>query len=314
MKIFYDSNFNIDLGMLNRLARHFEFAGMKFKQTRDMLGDLPAETFDSPQQAMTLDMLEANMQIPGRNLSRAKWHVLRSLGLPDIPLVPFSWLDQHFLLPMRWACAATLQAARTALQGESCWNMSGGYTHAHAHGSGGFCIYNDISTTVRELRQAGDISDQTRILILDLDAYHGNGNAYDFEKDHAITILDLYNDGVYPFDKFSKKRVDIRLPLPSGSEGPAYLQLLEQGLQQLQARIDADGSFALAFVIAGTNVLASDPYARLALQVEDCIARDCRMRAALAQWNIPCVFLGGGGYGPDSARAQAGSLRQLYAS
>ncbi|WP_338848912.1 hypothetical protein V8J88_08210 [Massilia sp. W12] len=311
MKIYYSAQYNFDLGMASKLADWYRFDYAKFRHTKELLADLSAIEYVAPAQALSLDVLQEPMMLQGRAKSRSKTWITRALGLPNLPFLSLSWLDQHFLLPMRWACAATLQAASAALQGESAWNTSGGYHHASSTSCEGFCIYNDISTAVFSLRADGKLSENDRILIIDVDACHGNGIAYDFFEDERVTILDLYNDGIYPIDRYSKKRIDIALPLPSGSEGPAYLSLLESGLAQLRARIAAHGAFKLAFVIAGANVLASDRYARLALEVQDCAERDWRIHAMLKQAQIPAVFLGGGGYGPEAAQAQAASIRRL---
>ena len=53
----------------------------------------------------------------------------------------------------------------------------------------------------------------------------------------------------------------------------------------------------LAFVIAGTDVLASDPLGALGLNVQECAARDRMVFARLKQLGVPAAFLAGGGYG-----------------
>jgi histone deacetylase 11 len=47
-------------------------------------------------------------------------------------------------------------------------NLSGGYHHAHQSSGGGFCIYPDISLTIKHLRLMHNLK---KFLILDLDAH-----------------------------------------------------------------------------------------------------------------------------------------------
>ena len=95
-------------------------------------------------------------------------------------------------------------------------------------------------------------------------------------------------------------------------DGQTYLQTLRAGLQGLREKVAQDGSFALAFVIAGTDVLIMDQLGRMNLSIEECIERDVLILDTLKELAIPCVVLGGGGYSKDSALAIAGSIKRLY--
>ena len=44
----------------------------------------------------------------------------------------------------------------------------------------------------------GRLGDEDRILVVDVDAHHGNGNASVFMDDARVTILDIYNAELYP--------------------------------------------------------------------------------------------------------------------
>ena len=56
-------------------------------------------------------------------------------------------------------------------------------------------------------------------------------------------------------------------------------------------------------VVAGTDVLESDPLGALRLTVDECAERDRLVLIRLKELGVPAVFLGGGGYGPESAAA-----------
>ena len=309
MKIFYHRQFNIDFGFFNFLH---PFDGVKFRRVFDEIKALPGIEIVVPAQAMPLLTIQKYADRVISNLYQSKQYILRALELPQIPLLPFSFLDRKILLPMRWGVATTMEAARLALTGINCWNLAGGYHHASRASCEGFCIYNDINLAVNELREEGKINTSTRVLIIDVDAHHGNGNANVFREDAAITILDQFNDDIYPRNNYTKQRIDIALPVHCNIDGQTYLQTLRAGLQRLREKVAQDGSFALAFVIAGTDVLIMDQLGRMNLSIEECIERDVLILDTLKELAIPCVVLGGGGYSKDSALAIAGSIKRLY--
>ena len=69
---------------------------------------------------------------------------------------------------------------------------------ASPHSAEGFCIYNDIAITYHNMLVEKTIKPEDKILIIDVDAHHGNGNAYYFMENANITILDIYNNDIYP--------------------------------------------------------------------------------------------------------------------
>ena len=121
-----------------------------------------------------------------------------------------------------------------------------------------------------------------------------------------MCILDIYNNDIYPNNKFTRKRVDINIPLKSKTDGNEYLTKLQAGLDKIES------GFKLAFVVAGTDVLESDPLGGLGLSIRDCVARDGLILEKLKALSIPAVFLGGGGYGRESATAMTESISAHY--
>lgn len=139
-------------------------------------------------------------------------------------------------------------------------------------------------------------------MIVDIDAHHGNGNGHVFLKDPSLEMLDIYNDDIYPNSPSTKRRVDIGIPFRSGTGGPDHLARLRDGLAQLK------GGARFAFVVAGTDVLRSDPLGSLALTVDECAERDRLVFGRLKELCVPAGFLGGGGYGPEGARAMIAGI------
>ena len=160
----------------------------------------------------------------------------------------------------------------------------------------GFCIYNDAGIAVQDLRVRRLLGDDEHVLIVDVDAHHGNGNAHVFLKDERVVVLDIYNGDFYPNSPSTKRRVDVGIPLKSGTLGADYRAKLRDGLELLQS------GARLAFVVAGTDVFASDPVGALGLSIEQCAKRDRLVFSRFKALGVPAVFLAGGGHGKDSAR------------
>lgn len=303
MIIYYNKKYNIDLGLLNKLH---PFDGLKFKKVVQSIKDLKDIQILSPENEISRNIIDEFADELLRKCILKKGYILQALEVPNIPLLPFSLIDNRILKPMRWGVAGTWEASKQALSGKNCWNLAGGYHHANQANAEGFCIYNDVGIAVQQLQKQQLLSPEDSILIIDIDAHHGNGNAYTFLEDRNVTLLDIYNSDIYPTKNFSKKRVDINIPLSIGTAGPEYLQRLQEGLQKLNA------GYKLAFVVAGTDVVASDPLGALKLSVEECVQRDALVMERLSQLSIPAVFLGGGGYSKDSAVAISKSISNLY--
>lgn len=302
LKVFYSPHYNIDLGFLNRLH---PFDGTKFQKVAEKIRDLDGVEMCQPQAPVSDTEINSFVDALQALVLKKKGYIMRALEVPKIPLIPFSWLDKKILLPMRWAVAGTEAAAISALEGQNSWNLSGGYHHASRNASEGFCIYNDIGIAIQQLREKGTLSADAKILIIDIDAHHGNGNAYVFMDDPMVTLFDIYNGQNYPDNKFTRARVDIDLPLRATTKGPEYLQQLEQGLQKI------DSDYSIAFIVAGTDVLSTDPLGGLQLTIAECVERDALVAKSLLSLSVPFVFLGGGGYSVASAQTMISGISRV---
>lgn len=301
MKVFHHPRYDIDLGLLNRVH---PFDGRKFGRVRAQVADAPGVELVEVPATLPDARLEAFVTTAQWRALHRRQDVLRALEVPWLPL-PLWWLDRRVLAPMRWGVAGTLAAAEAALAGhDRCWNLAGGYHHASRAASEGFCLYNDIGIAVDTLRASARLAPDDRVLVVDVDAHHGNGNAHVFMDDPRVTLLDVYNAQIYPRSPATWARVDIDLPLRRGTAARQYLDRLGDGLDRLTR------DFRLAFVVAGTDVLASDPLGGLLLTVDDCVLRDELVLARLRALGVPAVVVGGGGYGPESGEAIVRSIRR----
>ncbi|HEA16582.1 histone deacetylase [Pseudoalteromonas prydzensis] len=300
MKVIYEPRFNYQLGVLKYLH---PFDGEKFAKVVSELGELEIEIVQ-PAGPISTEVINEYLNELMRKLVLSKTLVLRALEVPKIPFVGFDFLDKKILTPMRLAVAGTLLGAEKALEsGEIMWNLSGGFHHASNLNMEGFCIYNDIGISYQQLRKNGQLSETDKVLIIDVDAHHGNGNAYSFKDNENVHLLDVYNEDIYPTSQFTRNRVNFPVPLKSGVEGCEYLEKLTQALELIT------GNYALAFVIAGTDVLAVDKLGGFKLNVEDVAKREKIILSHLKTLEIPTVVTGGGGYSKQSASAIAAAIK-----
>lgn len=295
MKVIYSEHYNINLGLLNYLH---PFDGTKFQTIYEGLKANRHVEFIEPSGQISMDAIDEFLSSMMRKKIRDSVFIFRALEVPRIPLIGFSFLDRKILTPMRWGVAGTIFGATQALKnGGVYWNVSGGYHHAMQQNMEGFCIYNDVGICHQQLIKSGLLAPDDKILIIDTDAHHGNGNAYTFMENKQVTILDVYNAGIYPTSSYTRDRVDIPVPLPPGTDGQTYLQRYSQALEK------PDDNYRLAFVIAGTDTLISDKLGGLCLSIDDVAEREKLTLQALSQRSIPTVVLGGGGYSKDSAKS-----------
>ena len=232
--IFYDEQFNIDLGILNKLH---PFDGLKFKKIFNAVKSSENIEIHSTIPPIPMDTINEFSNELMQMLMVEKVPVMRALEVPNIPFVSYKYLEEKVLTPMKCGVNATLKAAKLALKGQVCWNLSGGYHHASQHSMEGFCIYNDIGITYQELIKTGEISDKDNVLIIDIDAHHGNGNARTFMDNNKIKILDVYNEAIYPLTKSTRERVDFQVPLPANVMAEEYFSSYQKALRELTENI-----------------------------------------------------------------------------
>ncbi len=292
MKICYSPCYNIDLGYLSYLH---PFDGMKFQHVYEGLDQNKELVFISPQAMVDENIITEFVNALIKRFLVNKVAILRALEVPRLPFISFKFLDRKVLQPMKWGVAGTITSAKEALMSGFCWNLSGGYHHASQHSIEGFCLYNDIGICHQELLKEGILVSEDKILIIDTDAHHGNGNARTFKENKNVKILDVYNESIYPKTHSSRARVDFPVPLNPGTKGREYLEKYSAMLKTVSP------DYKIAFVVAGTDVLATDKLGGFTLTEDDVVEREKITIRFLKGNNIPTVILSGGGYSKDSA-------------
>jgi len=181
----------------------------------------------------------------------------------------------------------------------------GGMHHARRERGAGFCPFSDIGVVIETLRAQNGIR---RIAYVDIDAHHGDGVFYSYERDPDLIIADIHQDGrtLYPGSGHAEETgrdaaagTKLNLPLPPGSGDPEFLAAWAQAEAHLE-RLQPE------FVIfqCGSDSLAGDPLADLRLTAA-AHAHATRRLVALAERHARgrLMAMGGGGYRADNVAA-----------
>ncbi|HEY5602915.1 MAG TPA: hypothetical protein VIM41_07405 [Gammaproteobacteria bacterium] len=99
MDNYYRPQYNIDLGLLNYLH---PFDGRKFKHVYEAIKNLPGIVIKSPAAPVPQELIHSTTNVLLVRMVREKRYILRALEVPYLPLLPFSFIDNRVLLPMRW--------------------------------------------------------------------------------------------------------------------------------------------------------------------------------------------------------------------
>jgi histone deacetylase 11 len=239
-------------------------------------------------------------------------YLARALEVPLLSRIPAWVTDWLVLRHMRWATMGTIVAARQALKCGLAINLSGGYHHAGPSRGEGFSIYNDIALAVRELRSSGALSDQDRVVYVDLDVHQGNGVCHAFFDDNRIYIFDMFNPSIYPAsDAKAKRRVDCPVPMFRGCADADYLAALGSKLPVFLDGVSRSGHVGVAIYNAGTDIFIADALGGLNVSADGVLHRDRFVLDQLVQRQIPTVMLPSGGYSRESYKLVANTVTHV---
>ncbi|HEU5359965.1 MAG TPA: histone deacetylase, partial [Candidatus Deferrimicrobiaceae bacterium] len=219
-------------------------------------------------------------------------------------LVPNAILKKHLLGPIRYGTGGTILGCSLALEHGWAINLSGGYHHAKADSGGGFCFFADVPLAVTKMRETH--SDR-KVLIVDLDAHQGNGNASIFRDDPRVDIFDVFNGFIYPCDYEAARHVKYNHPVEMYIGDGEYLGLLER---ELPPAID-ESSPGLIIYNAGTDVLAGDPLGGMGITSGGILRRDGFVFRSALDRKIPILMVLSGGYTRKSAGVIGRSIKNL---
>ncbi|MDX1377034.1 MAG: hypothetical protein R3357_15820 [Burkholderiales bacterium] len=199
---------------------------------------------------------------------------------------------------------AALEGAHRVMSGAAARTFQpiGGLHHARRDAAAGFCVFNDLGVLIETLRSEYGLR---RIAYVDIDVHHGDGVYYAFERDPALAIADIHEDGrfLYPGTGHAHETgreaatgTKLNLPLAPGAGDAEFLAAWAAVERFL------DG-FAPEFFIVqcGADGLAGDPLAdlRLTPAAHSYAIRSLR-RLATRHAGGRLMAFGGGGYRLDN--------------
>jgi len=190
----------------------------------------------------------------------------------------------------------------------------GGLHHAVRDQAAGFCVFNDCGIAIHAARRRYDIR---RVAYVDIDAHHGDGVFYAFERDPDLVFADLHEDGrfLYPgtgsrseTGRGSAEGTKLNVPMPPGADDAAFRAAWEEVERFLDAARPE-----LILLQCGADSVAGDPITHLRYTAE-AHAHAARRLAALADRhaNGRLLAMGGGGYNlANIARAWTRVVEEL---
>ena len=234
----------------------------------------------------TADYLEV-LQRAGRGVHDFK-ALKKGLGTPDCPL----FKDMFEFVSL--AAGGTVTGTKLVLNGEAdiSFNPSGGFHHASADSASGFCYINDLVIAAEIAARAGK-----RVMIIDLDAHHGDGTQAAFYPRSDVITLSMHESGktLFPGTGFEEeigegegKGYSINVPLPVGTYDAIYYTTFKEVVLPLVDALSPD----LLILPLGMDPLAGDPLAHLNLTNN--VFAD--IVADIVELDKPIVATGGGGY------------------
>lgn len=208
-------------------------------------------------------------------------------SLPDAMQrrIGFPW-SPRMVERARRSVGATLSAASRAMQCGAGVNLAGGTHHAHAERGGGYCVFNDLAVTARDLLDHGGLE---RIAVVDLDVHHGDGTASIFADEPRVFTFSMHGERNYPA---VKPPGDLDIGLPKGTGDEAYLAALAPALE----RIFEEFRPQLVLYQAGADPYREDRLGFLDLSFAGLARRDRLVFSHCQRQRVPVVITMGGGY------------------
>jgi len=211
--------------------------------------------------------------------------VTGQLTAAEIRRIGFPW-SPAMVERSRRSTGATIAAGRAALADGVAVNLAGGTHHACADAGEGFCVFNDVAVAARVLQREELIR---RALVIDCDVHQGNGTAAIFADDDSVFTFSIHGAKNFPLRKCPS---DLDIALPDKTDNAAYLEALDQALDDIFAKPDFD----LVFYLAGADPFEGDRLGRMRLTKHGLQQRDQRVLARCRRHGLPVAISMAGGY------------------
>ncbi|XP_055695724.1 histone deacetylase 8-like [Lutzomyia longipalpis] len=194
----------------------------------------------------------------------------------------------------------TVTAAEALISGSRfAINWCGGWHHAQSDRADGFCYVNDIVVAIQKL-----VSHFPRVLYVDLDVHHGDGveNAFSCTKRVFCLSFHLHEAGFFPGTGGVEecgfgngKGYTANFPYRRNISGKRFRESFYKTTKLIMERFNPTA----CVIQCSADVIAGDPLGGANLTPKD-IAECIKV---VKSWNIPSLFVGGGGYNlPNASR------------
>lgn len=204
----------------------------------------------------------------------------KTIGLP--------WSDWLVERTLR-AVSGTLLTAELALEYGVACHLAGGTHHAFPDRGAGFCIFNDLAVTAKELVHSGKAR---KVMIVDCDVHQGDGTIAFFEQDPSVIPVSFHCQENYPQQK---QLGGINIPVAKGATDDEYLALLAEHLPALLSEHKPD----VVLYDAGVDVHKDDRLGYVELTNEGIMQRDTYVIEQVMGYGAPIACVIGGGYDHD---------------
>jgi len=164
--------------------------------------------------------------------------------------------------------------------------LAGGTHHAFREHGEGYCVFNDIAISIRDLQ---DKQPNIKIMVVDTDAHQGNGTASLLGDDPRVFTYSIHVGKNYPTKK-ANSSLDVETV--RYVEGEMYLQQLFSTLANALDKFSPD----LVIWISGADNHRNDRFGQMHLSLKEIQRRDETLLRAMIKNHIPVAILYGGGY------------------
>jgi acetoin utilization protein AcuC len=203
-----------------------------------------------------------------------------------------------------YTVGTTLYGMKQVMEGKTdhFFNPIGGLHHARRERAGGFCVFDDAAVAIsRAVNELG----MKRVAYVDIDAHHGDGVFYGFERDERVIIGDIHEDGrfLYPGTGFAtetgkEKAVGTKLniPLAPGAGDDKFIEAFDRIEKFIRA-----SKPEFIFFQCGADGLHGDPITQLeySARAHSFASRKLHeISHELCEGRI--LAMGGGGYNPKN--------------
>jgi acetoin utilization protein AcuC len=216
------------------------------------------------------------------------------LGTDDVPTFP----DMH--THSKRVCAATLAVTQAVFSGRADHgvNFAGGLHHSMPDRASGFCVYNDLATSIRWLLDQG----VERVAYVDVDVHHGDGVQQHFWDDPRVLTISLHEGPrtLFPGTGWPTEiggegalGSAVNVALPPGTADNAWLRAFDAIVPP------ALEAFKPQYLVSqqGCDSHFADPLAHLSLSLEgQRLSYQALHRMAHAHTEGRWIATGGGGY------------------